>query len=171
MKNERFRVKYHLYLQWKPTQEEYQFLKENPKDGDQLFTPSFEPSNALEFNDSRIEESHPYKSIHILEHGGRDVWGALVSLKSDEVLFGISTYNDAVISSSFSLKTFPFDFQNLHMFFESLSLTDKILLFPTTINETVLDFELGALASDSMYLQHTPVVEFNAFNSSSYEDM
>ncbi|KAJ1434166.1 hypothetical protein B484DRAFT_446830 [Ochromonadaceae sp. CCMP2298] len=102
-------------------------------------------------------------ALHLLVDGGLDIWGSPVKIAGGKKMLGISRKYHVVISSCFQLREYPLDLQHLHMFFESMETTATIQYRPALTHETCLDLEFGAIASDSDYIFHAPVVEFNAF--------
>lgn len=164
MKEQTFHIQFHQYLQWTPTKEEYTEILRDPESAG-VFKPHFIPSNAVSV-ESEVEESRGgMHALHVLLPGMLDVWGEEAKMKENEILFGLSRKYEVTVSSPLELSRFPFDVQSLHIFFESMSTTDILILMPCTTRGEVLDLELGAMASDPDYKMHQPVVEFNAFAS------
>ena len=167
MVNQSCRVKFHQYLQWRPTYAEYQtFLSRGNNDGD-IFIPKFIPSNTLDITSEEVECRNGYNGLHLLTNSSMDIWGEQVELQDSDISFGISMIFDLYLSAAFILHKFPFDCQSINVFFESLTTTDFIVLKPYISKPNSVAFELSTMASGAEYKYHSPVVEFNAF---AYDD-
>lgn len=168
MKENSFRVFYHQYLSWYPTDEEMATFTAAKKAGSSsvegVFVPRILPSNAIEIASEEDELRGSSMALHVLEDGGLDIWGARVKISSGKAMLGISRKYQVLLSSCFQLREFPLDLQHLHIFFESMETSATIIYRPAITYETVLDLEFGAIASDADYIFHPPVVEFNVFS-------
>lgn len=166
VKLQEFQISFHQYLQWVPTQQEYEIMS-NPErtkeDVDSIFRPTVFPSNAKDIDDGVEEERENLPALHMLRPGDRDIWGETVRLTGNQVLLGISRKYKATISSPLNLRSYPFDFQSLHIFFECLQSTRSIVLMPSPLRKSCVDVELGAWASDVNFALHPPVIEFAAY--------
>ena len=156
-----FKVIYHLYLQWNPSDAEWKLYDEGGADA--ITVPHLKPSNSLEHEDEE-ESRGGVPVVHVLETGGFDIWGEQVHLPEGiPRLLGISRKCKSIFSSPYNLAYFPFDLQHLHMFFESLETTRTALLFPCIMKTNVVALEIGTIASDSDFELLPPAAEFSAF--------
>jgi hypothetical protein len=166
MKEASFVVIFHQYLQWYPSDEEYQQFKSGQSD---FYTPRILPSNCAEVMSEEEELRGSTRAIHELHDGGLDVWGTTMKFSEADgnvekrPLLGISRKYQIKISSYVNLHDYPMDVQHLHMFFESMQTMAHTVLLPNFVYPEVMHLEFGAYASDADYVFHEPVVEFAAF--------
>jgi hypothetical protein len=160
-----FQVQVHQYLQWVPTESEYNLILEKGGKKPDIFIPKFLPSNVVGLDFEEEEYREGFDPVHILRPNGTDIWGTSVKLNTNQILLGISRKFLMTISSPLELRNYPFDCQSLHIFFESLVTTDQIVMKPSPLYDSCVDLEMGAMASDVCYKMHPPVIEFSAFGS------
>eukprot|EP01038_Epipyxis_sp_PR26KG_P007040 gene7040-9615_t len=163
-KSQNFHMQFHQYLQWAPTHKEYADFMENPSEYSPAFKPNLPPSNARVIES--VEEETCFgdsNSLHVLTKGKADVWGQQTLLSDDDILFGLSRKYVAIVGSGFNLRSFPCDYQSLHVFFESMLSTNEMILLPVFTKDECLDIELGTMPSSPEFEFLTPIMEFNAF--------
>lgn len=159
-----FHLQYHMYLQWQATESEHIHYLNDETNFSPCFKPRLVPSNARHIENEE-EEVRPgdRNSIHVLQNGDRDVWNEVVNISDGVVLFALSRKYHVVMIYPLELSSFPFDFQFLSIFFESMTNTEEQLLFPTCTRSSCVDMELGTMASCPDFTIHCPTIEFKAF--------
>jgi hypothetical protein len=168
-----YQIKYYNYLQWAPTQDEYHAFLKDPDTYTPAFLPTFQPTNIVDLTSEVDEIKFGTKNkIHLLQRGGRNVWSQELDMPDGEVYFGWSRLCVATVSSYYDMRSFPFDMQSLHLFFES-AITTKDIVFIRNVmysNRCSLCVEQSTLASDSDFEICHPVIEFNAFDDDFLDD-
>lgn len=169
-KEQTFFVKFYQYLQWAPTRDELAKYTKSPEHAikhETIFITRILPSNAVETELLEVERKGNAHDVHVLRGGDEqhNIYGEKLELPSDHVLLGISRIYQCTVSCGFALEQFPFDVQSLHLFFEASGDVKNYLFLPVYGVPACVGLEIGAMANDSQFEIHPPVVEFSAFDS------
>lgn len=101
--------------------------------------------------------------MHLIKKGDKDVWSGEVDMQEGEAFFGISRIFMVTLSVGMEMKYFPFDQQNLNIFFEANLPMTEIVFQPSIVRKRCLELELGTMATSPDFHINDPIIEFNSF--------